>query len=309
MAGAETFQAVPLCREPAGLVARVAVLGVPLASPYRSLGTCCAQAPSVLRAAAAAFPGGRAQVNLDLGRPGPGDDAVADCGDLALDAADAAGNRVRIRHAVGGIVAAGAVPVVLGGDGSVVVPVLQGFEGHGPLTVLQLGARIDWREQVEGERWGLSSAMRRASEMGHVARIVQVGARGPGAEKAEDLAAARAFGAEIVPAERIVRDGIGPALEQIAPGARVHVALAAGVFDPAVMPAALWRAAGGLGYWDVLGLIRGVSERARIVGFSLVDVVPERDHHGIGAATAAQLVASVLGVIAEADAETDAAAG
>ena len=48
----------------------------------------------------------------------------------------------------------------------------------GRFTLLQIDAHIDWRDEVDGERLGLSSTMRRASEMTHIDRMIQVGQRG-----------------------------------------------------------------------------------------------------------------------------------
>ncbi len=295
---AKTFLGVPACPDPARAQGRAAILGVPMASPYASVGAYCARAPQAIRAAAAPYAGSRSHVNFDLGRPGWAEGAVVDCGDLALAASDAAGNRVKIRHAVASLLGTGAVPVVLGGDDSVVIPLLQGFEGQGPLTILQIDAHIDWREQIEGERWGLSSVMRRASEMGHVERILQVGARGFGSARPQDLEAARAWGAEIVPAEALAREGPGAVLRLIPEGARIHVALDCDALDPAIMPAVIAPTPGGLGYWDVLGLIRGAGERGRIAGFSMVELMPDNDIHGRGTLLAAQLLATTLGLIA-----------
>ena len=55
-------------------------------------------------------------------------------GDIATNASDPAGNRDRITAGIGKILEAGAVPVVLGGDDSVPIPVLQAYEGR-PLCV------------------------------------------------------------------------------------------------------------------------------------------------------------------------------
>ena len=51
------------------------------------------------------------------------------------------------------------------------------------VVILQIDAHIDWRDEVGGEHWGLSSNMRRASEMAHVTGIVQVGQRGIGSAR------------------------------------------------------------------------------------------------------------------------------
>ena len=64
------------------------------------------------------------------------------------------------------------------------------------------------------------------------------------------------------------------------------------------MPAVIGRTAGGLTYWQVLELIGGVAERARIAGFDMVEFMPARDLDGQGAAVAAQLLAAVMGMTA-----------
>ncbi|MGY6412058.1 MAG: arginase family protein [Alkalilacustris sp.] len=300
----ETFMGVPAADPSADLAAagaRVALLGAGMASPYRGQGAYAARGPAALRAAAAPWADLAGHVNFDLGRVGWEAGAVVDCGDLALDPADGAGNRLRIRQAVAAILGAGAgaVPVVLGGDCSVAVPVLQGFDGHGPVAVLQIDAHIDWREQIEGERWGLSSAMRRVSEMGQVAAMVQVGARGIGSARPADLAAARDWGARIVTAEALDRDGPAAALAGLPAGMPVVVALDVDALDPAVMPAVMAPAAGGLGYRDVLGLLRAVAARGPVAGLVMTELVPEQDIDGQGVRLAAQLLTSALGLLAD----------
>ena len=123
-------------------------------------------------------------VDFDLGGPIFPDGVVAvDGGDLACTAADPSANRAVIREAVATVLARGAVPIVIGGDDSMPIPVVEAFQGRGPLTIVQIDAHIDWRDEVAGERFGLSSTMRRASEMPHIERIVQVGQRAIGSAR------------------------------------------------------------------------------------------------------------------------------
>ncbi len=88
------------------------------------------------------------------------------------------------------------------------------------------------------------------------------------------------------------------AIDLMAEGADVVVCLDLDALDPGVMPAVIGRTAGGMSYWQVLELIGGVAEKARIAGFGMVELMPERDIDGQGALLAAQLLAGVLGVIA-----------
>lgn len=292
----ETFLGLP-----AGDTARpegdIVIFGADCATPYASVGAYCAGGPAAIRAGAAAYSDDLSKVNFDLGGPvlPPGVRAV-DLGDLPVDPADAPGNRTAIADTTRRILAAGAVPVLLGGDDSLPIPMLEALGEGGPLTVLQIDAHIDWREEVEGERLGLSSTMRRASEMDHVERIIQVGARGIGSAGQVELEAARTWGAQLIPAHAFNDARSVAAL--IPEGARVAVCFDCDALDPAIMPAVIAPTAGGLSYGQALGLIRAVADRARIAAFDMVEFMPARDRDGAGARTAAQLLASVLGIIA-----------
>ena len=190
-------------------------------------------------------------------------------------------------------------PVLVGGDDSVPIPMLGAFARRGrPLTVLQIDAHIDWRDAVGGERLGLSSTMRRASEMEHVERIVQVGQRGIGSARPADHADALRWGVQFVPASEVAREGIARAAALVPRGAEVAICLDLDALDPSVMPAVIGRTAGGLGYWQVVELIAAVAGRARIAAFDMVEFMPARDIDGQGATTAAQLLATVVGLIA-----------
>lgn len=202
-----------------------------------------------------------------------------------------------IRAATERILAAGAVPVRIAGDDSVPIRLLQAFDGR-RIHVLQIDAQIDWPDEVQGERWGLSSTMRRASELAHVAGIVQVGQRGIGSARPGDVADAEAWGVTFVPARAMARDGIARAVAAIPAGVGVAVCLDCDALDPAIMPGVIGRTAGRLSCREVLELIAAVGEKARITTFDMVEFMPERDVDGLGAMTAAQLLASVLGLIA-----------
>ena len=58
------------------------------------------------------------------------------------------------------------------------------FEGRGPITLVQIDQHIDWRDEVNGVREGLSSPIRRASEMAHIGEIFQIGLRATGSARA-----------------------------------------------------------------------------------------------------------------------------
>ena len=304
MFGAEagkTFMGLPEALGPADLQGAAAVIiGADGCTPYPSVGFYCAGGAAAIRAGGAAYAAAQGNMNFDTGLTVLPDGArVLDGGDVPVDVADPEGNRAALRAAVAEIVAAGAVPVLLGGDDSLPIPMLQALEGQGPLTILQIDAHIDWRDEVGGERWGLSSTMRRASEMAHIERIIQVGSRGIGSARPGDYVDACDWGVQFVHARKVAALGVAPALALIPEGARVVICLDVDALDPAVMPAVIGRTAGGLSYWQVFELIAGVAAKARIAAFDMVEFMPERDIDGQGALVAAQLLAGVIGLIAE----------
>jgi agmatinase len=295
----ETFLGLPSAKNLEALAAKIAILGVPCATTYRSVGPYCAGAPSAIRAAIASYAANLHHVDFDLGGPIFPDAVTAvDAGDLACSETDTAANRAAIRDAIATVLARRAVPIVIGGDDSVPIPVIEAFHNRGPVTIVQIDAHIDWREEVAGEHWGLSSTMRRASEMGHVERIVQVGQRAIGSARPGDFADAKAWGAVFVPARAVAEQGIAPVLDAVPAGAQVLVTLDCDGLDPTIMPAVIAPAPGGLSYWQAIGILRGIAARARIAAFDLVEFVPERDVAGLGALTAARIIVNVLGLLA-----------
>ncbi len=166
-------------RTPTGFHA--AVFGAPHGTPYPRIDNRVhATAPDAFRLALKEDGEWLDHWDFDLGGPLLADGAcrIADLGNLPTKSKDGKGNRKLIEAQARKILAAGAVPLMFGGDDSTPIPFVAGFSGSPPLTILQIDAHIDWREERYGERLGFSSTMRRASEQPHVWRIVQAGARG-----------------------------------------------------------------------------------------------------------------------------------
>ncbi|RUV38883.1 agmatinase [Mesorhizobium sp. M7A.F.Ca.MR.148.00.0.0] len=220
-----------------------------------------------------------------------------DAGDILTTMHDNAGNRVRIEAKTREILALPAVPILIGGDCSMTIPFLAGFAEHGPVWVLQIDAHIDWRDEVYGECHGYSSPMRRASEMPHVAGMVQVGLRSVGSARITEIEAARRYGSRFVTAREVHAQGVEAALRHIPEGARVVVTLDCDSLDPSIMPGVAARTPGGLTYTQVIDLIAGLGRRARIAGFDLVEFYPLADIDGLSALTAARILVNVVGTV------------
>jgi agmatinase len=223
--------------------------------------------------------------------------SCVDIGYIPTAMHDNEGNRARIGAKTRDVLASGAVPMLLGGDDSVVIPFLAGFAGHGPVWILQIDAHIDWRDEVHGERHGYSSPMRRASEMAHVAGMVQVGLRAVGSARLEEIEAARRHGSRLVTAREVHAHGVEAALKHVPEGAKVVVTLDCDGLDPGIMPGVAARTPGGLSYTQAIDLIAGLGKRARIAGFDLVELYPPADVGGLSALTAARLLVNAIGAV------------
>ncbi|MDI3562383.1 arginase family protein [Bradyrhizobium sp. Arg816] len=276
------------------------IFGAPDATPHvPGVNSHAACAPSALRESTQQI--ARDPLRWDFDQNGPlvaeGLRAV-DLGDLPTNPATPQENRSLVASTTASILKAGAVPLLLGGDDSVPIPFFAGFEQFGPLTILQIDAHLDWRDERAGLKHTFSSTMRRASEMPWVECIIQVGQRGIGGSRAVDLADARAWGATLFSAATVRQNGVQPILDHIPPGSRCITTLDCDGLDPSVIPAVLVPQPGGLGYLDVVELLHGVTRRARIVGFDLVELVPDADVRGLGVLAASRIVCVALGCMA-----------
>ncbi|GAA2842762.1 arginase family protein [Aminobacter aminovorans] len=152
-----------------------------------------------------------------------------------------------------------------------------------------------------GERYGYSNPMRRASEMPHVAGIVQVGMRSVGSARVAEIEAAQRYGSRLVTAREVHAQGVEAALRHIPDGARVVVTLDCDGLDPGIMPGVAARTPGGLTYSQTIDLIAGLGKRARIAGFDLVEYYPPADIDGLTAETASRLIVNAIGAIVRQD--------
>jgi agmatinase len=283
--------------DPSRLEADVAILGVPFGWPYPRHGNAagCTDAPAAIRRSAERLAGFRGHWDFDLGAPmlpADGSPRIVDAGDVPGDPADGPGNAAATTAAVAAILERGAVPVCLGGDDSVPIPILRAYAGRGPITVLQVDAHLDFRDEVQGVRDGYSSPMRRASEMDHVARIVQVGLRGAGSARAGEVEDARTAGNVLVTAAELREGGVGSVLGHLPSDASVFVSFDCDGVDPSVLPAVSAPAPGGLGHAEAGDLVGGVGPR--LVGAAITEYVPALDESGLSGLVVARLLVRLI---------------
>lgn len=300
--GLPSFLNSERCQHLDTLEADVAIIGVPFGVPYDMAGmrSPSAPAPDAIRAVSARFERHLTHYDFDLGGPALADRDVkiVDCGDVAMQTGDFSGNSQRTTEAIQRIRQAGAIPIVLGGDHAIPIPVMRGYQDIGSMAVVQLDAHIDWRHEVNGITEGLSSPMRRASELSYVSGMGQFGIRGVGSARQEEVDAALAYGAEIVLAEEIHRDGVPAVVDRIPEAENYYITFDADGLDPSVAPGVNTPALGGLSYFQSARLIEAVARRGRIVGFDFVEVVPDNDSSGTTSFAAARLILFTIGSMA-----------
>ena len=127
--------------------------------------------------------------------------------------------------------------------------------------------------------------------------IVQVGARGLGSARPGDVDDARAWGVHFFPMSAVRRNGLDGVVEALPENARVYIALDIDALDPAVVPGVIGPAPGGFDYGAVMDLFVRVASRCQIVGFNLVEFMPDNDLNGRGALVCARLAATVAGLV------------
>lgn len=299
-----TFLNFPLCTEIDSIEADVAILGIPYGDPYSmdEVTNDQTNAPSAIRLESARLSIGLDQWDFDLGGPlfNGQNIRVVDCGDIPGDPADIKGHYRIAETVVKTILNRKALPVVIGGDHGVPIPVFRALDGHGPITLVQIDAHIDWRDEINGVHEGYSSPIRRASELSHIDRIFQIGMRGQGSARAKEVEDALAYGAEIITAYEVHEKGMDSILDRIPANERYYLTIDADGLDPTVMPAVGAPAAGGLLFHHVRTLIHGLVKKGRLLGMDIVEITPKRDINGISSLTAGQLILNFIGATARA---------
>ena len=281
------------------LDANVAILGVPYSDPYSidQVTNDQTNAPTAIRRASARASGGVERWDFDLG--GPIFDGksirVVDCGDVPGDARDLAAHYGLAEQAARQITADGTFLITLGGDHGVPIPILRGLDAHGPITLVQIDAHLDWLDTRNGVREGYSSPIRRASEMEHIGEIFQIGLRCQGSAQNTDVAAALAYGSHLITDMELQDSGIDAVLEKIPAGGNTYLTIDADGMDPAAMPAVDGPAPGGVTYHQARKLIQGLAAKTRVLGMDIVEITPKRDVNEITSITAGNLIINMIG--------------
>ncbi len=265
---------------------RIALIGLP-SDINSSFERGAALGPAAIRTALFSDRGNMA---CEDGQEFGSDFAVEDMGDLPLCEDTLQDDRI-VRAAVSAAVQSGQMPLILGGDHAVTVPVVEALVArHGPVSILHFDAHPDLYDDFGGNPRSHASPFARIMEAGLCKRLVQVGIRTLN-RHCRDQAAR--FGVEIIPMRGFAPESV-PALE-----GPLYISLDLDGIDPSEAPGVAHPEPGGLTVREVLAVLD--RQTARVTGADIVELNPRLDRGEVTAILAAKLVREVSALAARND--------
>ena len=226
---------------------------------------------------------------------------IADIGDVPINTFDLKDAVRRIEMFYDSVLTHPVIPVTLGGDHTLTLPVLRSIaKKHGPVGLVHIDAHADINDHMFGEAIAHGTPFRRAFEEGLIDadHTFQIGLRGTG-YTAEDFDWARDKGFTVVQAEELWHKSATPLIDDIRAkmGTRpVYLTFDIDSLDPAYAPGTGTPEIGGLTSVQAIELIRGC-QGMNLVGCDLVEVSPPYDLQGNTALLAANLIFEMLCVL------------
>lgn len=225
-----------------------------------------------------------------------------DYGDLAVTPGYLPESHQQIQAGAAPLFDSNAIPIFLGGDHSISLPLLRAAAAHfGPVALIHFDAHNDLWHSYFGGKDTHGTPFRRALEEGLIDphRSSQVGLRGS-LYDADDLKISYEAGFNVVTGPELHHQGIPLTLEQIKVRAGVgpaYLSFDIDFVDPAYAPGTGTPEVGGFTGAQCQQLIRGLAG-LNFVGFDLVEVMPPYDPAGITSLLAANLVYEFISLIA-----------
>ncbi|WP_085308924.1 agmatinase [Planktotalea arctica] len=292
--GPQTFMRLPAQDGPEGL--DVAVLGIPMdiGTSWRS-GT--RFGPKQIREQSAMI----RPYNLQTGAAPFDSLNVGDIGDVPINTFSLSDSLRIITKYYDTLLKSPMIPVALGGDHSLTLPILRSIaKKHGPVALVHVDAHADVNEHMFGVRETHGTVFRRAYEDGclQADKVFQIGLRGTG-YGADDFSEAAGWGFSQHLAPDLWHKSLAPLAADIKEkigDTPVYISYDIDSLDPAYAPGTGTPEIGGLTTMQAMELIRGL-RGLNIVGCDLVEVSPPYDTSGNTALTAANLVYELLCVL------------
>ncbi|MCV3271916.1 agmatinase [Roseobacter sinensis] len=227
---------------------------------------------------------------------------VADIGDLAINTFSLADSLRIIQESYEAILNYDAMPMAIGGDHSITLPILRAMHKRfGPVALVHVDAHSDVNDEMFGERETHGTVFRRAYEEGLILpeKTYQIGLRGTG-YTASDFSEAQGWGFQQFPAQELWHRSLstlgGEVRRDIGPDQATYVSFDIDSLDPAFAPGTGTPEIGGLTTPQAMELIRAL-KGLNIVGCDLVEVSPPYDATGNTALVGANILFELLCVL------------
>ena len=213
-------------------------------------------------------------------------DIAHDCEGEAENVLDA------LSHRVTKILNMKKIPVILGGEHTITAGVLKGVARLlGSIGVIQFDAHADLRDRYEGSRYNHACAMRRVLDMGH--RLFQIGVRSLSKNEAVYR---NEQGIGHLDAAHIAEKGIpGIVLPEDFPD-DIYITIDVDCLDPSLMPATGTPEPGGIGWYQMIEILKDVCRQRNVIGFDMVELAPITGFHAPDF-TIARLVYHLMGLL------------
>jgi agmatinase len=228
--------------------------------------------------------------------------SCVDYGDVSIVPGYLERSYAAIEAAVGPIVEAGVVPLLIGGDHACTLPHLRATRARGPVAVIDFDSHTDAWDSYFGEKYNHGTWMRRAIEEGlvDVSRSIEVGLRGS-LYGADDWTSLRSeLGLEYLTTEQVLVRGAeatAAAIRERVGDRPAFISFDIDVVDPAFAPGTGTPEPGGLSAHDALAMVRAL-RGIDFVGFDVVEVIPAYDPAAQTSTLAANLAYEMLSLVA-----------
>ncbi len=222
---------------------------------------------------------------------------IVDMGDADIVHTDTGKSHANIEFAVKCALKAEVLPVIIGGDHSINIPCINAYDGEEPFHILQIDAHLDFVDERHGVRFGHGNPMRRAAEKNYVSGLTQLGIRNVSSTAKEGYEQARLMGSDIISVRQARQMGMVNVVNRIPKDERLYISIDIDAFCPSIAPGTGTPSHGGFLYYEVLEILKNISDRNQIVGVDLVEVAPDYDPSGSTATLAAQVLLNLLGFI------------
>ena len=225
----------------------------------------------------------------------------ADLGDIAINTFSLSGTIRIITEAYDVFLKHDVIPMGLGGDHSMTLPILRSIaRKHGPVALVHVDAHADVNDEMFGERETHGTVFRRAFEEGLIVpdKVFQIGLRGTG-YTADDFTEAADWGFNQHLAPDLWHKSLTPLAADIKSKIgdhKTYITYDIDSLDPSFAPGTGTPEIGGLTTIQAMELIRGL-RGLNIVGCDLVEVSPPYDPSGNTALTGANLMFELLSIL------------